>query len=73
MRRSFYARSTIAALMGVRTYFTVSHLTGVTRRSEKEVNMFMAESHEGYKRCRPGRSRREHNVGMDGSNGRVSM
>jgi type I restriction enzyme S subunit len=33
---------------------TVSHLTGVTPRSEKEVNMFMAESMVGYKRCQPG-------------------
>ncbi|WP_420609451.1 restriction endonuclease subunit S [Candidatus Poriferisodalis sp.] len=31
---------------------TVSHLTGVTRRSEKpDVGMFMAETLEGYKRC----------------------
>ena len=28
---------------------TVSHLTGVTSRSVKEVNMFEAESNEGYK------------------------
>ncbi|HEV2817045.1 MAG TPA: restriction endonuclease subunit S [Allosphingosinicella sp.] len=28
---------------------TVSHITGVTRRSEKDVNMFLAESQEGYK------------------------
>lgn len=33
---------------------TVSHLTGVTSRAEKDVNMFMAESLEGYKRCEPG-------------------
>jgi type I restriction enzyme, S subunit len=33
---------------------TVSHLTGVTTRAEKNVNMFMAESLEGYKRCHPG-------------------
>ena len=34
---------------------TVSHITGVTRRSEKpDVGMFMAESLEGYKRCQPG-------------------
>ena len=32
---------------------TVSHLTGVTPRSDKNVNMFMAESLEGYKRCLP--------------------
>ena len=28
---------------------TVSHITGVTRRSDKDVNMFLAESMEGYK------------------------
>jgi type I restriction enzyme, S subunit len=33
---------------------TVSHISGVTTRAEKEVNMFMAESMEGYKRCRAG-------------------
>jgi type I restriction enzyme S subunit len=33
---------------------TVSHLTGVTPRSEKRVYMFMAESTEGYKICQPG-------------------
>ncbi len=33
---------------------TVSHITGVTTRAEKEVNMFMAETLEGYKRCRAG-------------------
>ncbi|MFO0875268.1 MAG: restriction endonuclease subunit S [Phycisphaerales bacterium] len=31
---------------------TVSHLTGVTPRSEKDVTMFEAESKEGYKICR---------------------
>ncbi len=33
---------------------TVSHLTGVTPRSEKDVNMFEAETNEGYKICQPG-------------------
>jgi type I restriction enzyme S subunit len=34
---------------------TVSHLTGITPRSEKtEVHMFLAESFEDYKRVRPG-------------------
>jgi type I restriction enzyme S subunit len=32
---------------------TVSHLTGVTPRSEKDVNMFEAESTEGYKLVSP--------------------
>lgn len=33
---------------------TVSHLTGVTPRSEKDVSMFEAETNEGYKLCEPG-------------------
>lgn len=36
---------------GEEELLTVSHITGVTRRSEKNVNMFMAESLEGYKLC----------------------
>lgn len=39
---------------GEEELLSVSHLTGVTSRSEKDVNMFMAESNEGYKVCRPG-------------------
>lgn len=30
---------------------TVSHITGVTSRASKEVNMFMAENMTGYKKC----------------------
>ena len=34
---------------------TVSHITGVGRRSDRpDVGMFMAETLEGYKRCEPG-------------------
>ena len=33
---------------------TVSHITGVTPRSEKDVTMFLAETNEGYKRVMPG-------------------
>jgi len=32
---------------------TVSHITGVTKRSEKEVYMFEAETTKGYKLCSP--------------------
>lgn len=39
---------------GEEELLTVSHITGVTPRSEKDVNMFMAESLEDYKRCEPG-------------------
>jgi type I restriction enzyme S subunit len=33
---------------------SVSHKTGVTPRSQKNVTMFMAETYEGHKVCRPG-------------------
>lgn len=33
---------------------SVSHLTGVTPRSQKKVTMFKAESYVGHKICRPG-------------------
>ncbi len=36
---------------GAEEMLTVSHLTGVTLRSEKDVNMFEAESTVGYKLC----------------------
>lgn len=39
---------------GEEEMLTVSHLTGVTPRSEKTVNMFEAETNEGYKLCRKG-------------------
>ncbi|MEH2379914.1 MAG: restriction endonuclease subunit S [Nostoc sp.] len=32
---------------------SVSHITGVSPRSEKNITMFMAESYEGYKTCVP--------------------
>ena len=37
------------SLNGDEELLTVSHITGVTKRSEKDVNMFMAESMAGYK------------------------
>lgn len=39
---------------GKETLLTVSHITGVTPRSEKNVNMFMAETMIGYKICHKG-------------------
>jgi len=41
------------SINGDEELLSVSHITGVTPRSEKEVNMFMAESTVGYKLCRP--------------------
>ena len=39
---------------GEEELLTVSHLTGVTRRTEKNVNMFKAETMVGYKICLSG-------------------
>ena len=39
---------------GEEELLTVSHLTGVTRRTEKNVNMFKAETMMGYKICLSG-------------------
>jgi type I restriction enzyme S subunit len=39
---------------GEEELLTVSHLTGVTPRSEKDVNMFEADTTEGYKICLSG-------------------
>ena len=39
---------------GSEELLSVSHTTGVTSRSEKNVNMFMAEDYSGSKLCRPG-------------------
>jgi type I restriction enzyme S subunit len=39
---------------GEEELLTVSHITGVTRRSEKDVNMFQADDKAGYKLCYPG-------------------
>src|SRR4029077_17973023 len=42
------------SITGEEEMLTVSHLTGVTPRSEKDVNMFEAETTEGYKICYSG-------------------
>lgn len=39
---------------GEEQLMSVSHLTGVTPRSTKNVTMFMAASYAGHKLCRPG-------------------
>lgn len=49
----FFERGSLSQA-GDETLLTVSHITGVTRRSEKNVNMFMAETMEGYKHCKKG-------------------
>ncbi|MCX8514411.1 MAG: restriction endonuclease subunit S [Burkholderiales bacterium] len=42
------------SITGTEELLSVSHLTGVTPRSEKNVSMFMSESYEGSKLCKPG-------------------
>jgi type I restriction enzyme S subunit len=42
------------SVTGEEEMLTVSHLTGVTPRSEKDVNMFEAETNEDYKICHTG-------------------
>ena len=39
---------------GKEELLSVSHITGVTPRSQKNATMFMAESTVGHKICRPG-------------------
>ena len=39
---------------GTEELLTVSHITGVTSRAEKDVYMFEADDKAGYKRCLPG-------------------
>lgn len=39
---------------GAEELLSVSHLTGVTPRSQKNVTMFKAESYTGHKLCHPG-------------------
>lgn len=39
---------------GSEELLTVSHITGVTSRSDKDVTMFQADDKAGYKRCEPG-------------------
>ena len=46
--KDFFDERGSLSLSGDETLLTVSHITGVTRRSEKNVNMFMAETMEGY-------------------------
>jgi type I restriction enzyme S subunit len=44
----------IRSEFGDEEMLTVSHITGVTTRAEKSVNMFMAENQEGSKICEAG-------------------
>jgi type I restriction enzyme S subunit len=52
--RWLFRERDIRSEAGDEELLTVSHLTGVTPRSEKEVTMFEAETTEGYKICEVG-------------------
>jgi type I restriction enzyme S subunit len=52
--KSLYREFDERSESGEEEQLSVSHLTGVTPRSEKTVTMFEAESYEGHKLCRPG-------------------
>lgn len=52
--KTFMHEITDLSPTGDEELLTVSHITGVTPRAEKDVNMFLAESFEGYKRVTPG-------------------
>ena len=42
------------SVTGAEELLSVSHITGVTPRSQKNITMFMAASNAGHKICRPG-------------------
>lgn len=52
--RWLFRERDVRSSTGDEEMLTVSHLTGVTPRSEKDVNMFEADTNEGYKLCGPG-------------------
>jgi type I restriction enzyme S subunit len=55
LRNKVFMREVNApSLDGTEEMLSVSHITGVTPRSEKTVNMFEAESTTGYKTVQPG-------------------
>lgn len=49
-----YSESNERTKTGTEERLSVSHLTGVTLRSEKTITMFEAESYVGHKICQPG-------------------
>lgn len=56
LRRNKTFMTEVVALSdsGMEELLTVSHITGVTPRAEKDVAMFLAESNEGYKLVQTG-------------------
>jgi len=52
--KHIFTESSQLSSTGNEMLLTVSHITGVTPRSEKNVNMFFAKTMEGYKICKKG-------------------
>lgn len=50
----FYREVDERSSSGSEELLSVSHITGVTPRSQKNITMFMASSYVGHKLCRPG-------------------
>ncbi len=50
----YFFETEARSITGDEELLSVSHLTGVTPRSEKNITMFMAESYEGSKLCEVG-------------------
>jgi len=50
----FYREVDERSRTGEEELLSVSHITGVTPRSQKSITMFMASSYIGHKLCRPG-------------------
>ncbi len=59
------------SVTGQEELLSVSHITGITPRSEKNITMFKAKSYVGHKALPPGGSRDKHDVGVDGSIGSI--
>lgn len=52
--KCFYQEIDERSTSGLEELLSVSHITGVTPRSQKNITMFMASSYVGHKLCRPG-------------------
>lgn len=52
--KRFYWEVDERSVSGDEELLSVSHLTGVTPRSQKNITMFMAATYAGHKVCRPG-------------------
>lgn len=52
--KRFYREVDQRSVTGQEELLSVSHITGVTPRSQKNITMFMASSYVGHKLCMPG-------------------